>query len=119
MVAVRSMGLGFESLVGTMDGAGRKKAIVSPEYLSMLVRIGNERFAENGKRIGRFLEALRSEVDGDVVTVSKAHEKELRRERKMAEGLRRQAEARSRREQTAGEEIEAYIDDLAGDTNLP
>lgn len=120
MVAIRSMGLSFESLVGVMDSSGRKRSIVSPEYLRMLVRIGNERFVENGKRIGRFLEALRAEVidDGEDGGMSRVEEKEARREMKRAEGLRRQAEARERRGREKREEVEAYIDDLAEDTNL-
>ncbi|OIW30915.1 DUF207 domain-containing protein [Coniochaeta ligniaria NRRL 30616] len=120
MVAVRSMGLSFESLVGTMDGSGRKRSIVSPEYLKMLVLIANERFVENRKRIARFLEGLRAEVAdaGEMGLVSRADEKELRRETKRAEGLRRQAEARSRPLEEAVAEIESYIDDLAQDTNL-
>lgn len=118
IVAVRSMGLSFESLVGVMDAHGRKRSVVSPEYLKMLVRIGNERFVENRKRIRRFLEALRAEMkDEGHGEVSRAGEKELRRERKRAEGLRRQAEAKGRPKEELGE-VEAYIDDLAEDSNL-
>ena len=115
------MGLSFESLIGTVDGSGRRRSAVSPEYLGKLVRIGNERFVENGKRIARFLEALRLEVvPGETVGGAQdgRSEKGVRRERKMAEGLRRQAEARSRRGQKPAEEVEAYIDGLAEDTNL-
>lgn len=114
------MGLSFESLVGTMDDSGRKKSIVSTDYLKMLVRIANERFVENQKRIARFLQGLRDEVAdaGGSAEVSRADEKEMRREAKRAEGLRRQAEARNRREEKPVEEIESYIDDLAQDTNL-
>lgn len=120
MVAVRSMGLSFESLIGVVDGSGRARAIVSPEYLEMLVRIGNERFVENSKRIGRLLEALRAEADGNEEGKgrSREEEKEARRERKRAEGLRRQAEATERRGRGQGEEVEAYIEGLEGDTNL-
>lgn len=134
MVAIRSMGLSFESLVGTVDGSGRKQSIVSPEYLKMLVRIANERFVENRKRIGRFLDALRAEVAGagGAANVSSADEKELRRESKRAEGLRRQAEvldrqaervrrqveARGSRQEKPVADLESYMDDLAQDTNL-
>lgn len=113
------MGLSFESIIGVMDTEGRKRSIVSLEYLKMLVRIGNERFVENAKRIGRFLEALRAEVtdDGDG-EVSRAEEKELRRERKRAEGLRRQAEAKGRPKKELTE-VDAYIGGLAEDANLP
>ncbi|KAB5547288.1 tRNA wybutosine-synthesizing protein [Coniochaeta sp. 2T2.1] len=123
MVAIRSMGLGFESLVGVMDAAGRKRSLVSKAYLEMLVKIGNERFVENGRRIGRFLEELRNtgEDEGDG---EGKEDKEARRERKKAEGLRRQAEetegdrARRRRSERIVEQIEFYIDDLERDRNL-
>ncbi|KAB5560081.1 tRNA wybutosine-synthesizing protein [Coniochaeta sp. 2T2.1] len=123
MVAIRSMGLGFESLVGVMDVAGRKRSLVSKGYLEMLVKIGNERFVENGRRIGRFLEELRNtgEDEGDG---EGKEDKEARRERKKAEGLRRQAEetdgdrARRRRSERIAEQIEFYVDDLERDRNL-
>jgi tRNA wybutosine-synthesizing protein 3 len=98
---------------------GRRKAVVSMDYLRMLVTIGNERFVENEKRIARFLDALRSEVkkqeagQGDGNGNGKS-EKELRRERKMAEGLRRQAEARRQKEQEVVEDLAGRFEDETG-----
>jgi len=60
MVAVRSMGLCFESLIGSQDEQGRRTCLVTHNYLATLVRIANERFAENSKRIARFQAALKS-----------------------------------------------------------
>lgn len=122
MVAIRSMGLSFESLIGKVDGSGKIQPIVSVDYLRLLVKIGNERFVENEKRIARFLEALRAEVkglkeaesaDGNGNGKGKS-EKELRRQRKMAEGLRRQAEmaeAKRSREAEAVEDLAGRIED--------
>lgn len=117
IVAIRSMGLSFESLIGMVDPAGRRQAIVSMDYLRMLVRIGNERFAENGKRIARFLGALRSEVqkqESGQGEGNRKSEKERRREKKMAEGLRRQAEARRLKEQEVVEDLAGRIEDEMG-----
>jgi tRNA wybutosine-synthesizing protein 3 len=119
IVAIRSMGLSFESLIGMVGPRGRRKAVVSMDYLRMLVTIGNERFVENEKRIARFLDALRSEVkkqeagQGDGNGNGKS-EKELRRERKMAEGLRRQAEARRQKEQEVVEDLAGRFEDETG-----
>ncbi|KOS20840.1 tRNA wybutosine-synthesizing protein 3 [Escovopsis weberi] len=102
MVAVRSMGLGLESLVGYAPGpdAARRRRTVSPEYLRMLLRVCNERFAENAKRIERFRDAFGREVraaaaGGHGAKMSpeggRWEDPAERRERKRAEGLRRRA----------------------------
>lgn len=59
IVAIRSMGLGFESLVGFEDSDGTRHATVSPAYLRDLMDVGNERFVENTKRIERFSSAFK------------------------------------------------------------
>ncbi|KAI5464031.1 methyltransferase TYW3-domain-containing protein [Mariannaea sp. PMI_226] len=61
MVAIRSMGLAFESLVGQQVD-GQCQRLVTPEYLQTLIRIANERFVENTKRIERFRTAFRDAV---------------------------------------------------------
>ncbi|GAW26083.1 putative tRNA wybutosine-synthesizing protein [Rosellinia necatrix] len=93
MVAIRSMGLSFESLVGVQED-GVTKCTVSDDYLRSLVRIANERFEENGKRIERFRSAIleasyppKKKSDG-----TEWEDAQARRERKRAEGLRRKAE---------------------------
>ncbi|KAI0403060.1 methyltransferase TYW3-domain-containing protein [Xylaria palmicola] len=92
IVAIRSMGLAFESLIGIQED-GITRCTVSDDYLHNLVGIANERFEENRKRIERFR--------GVVLEVSYPPKKkdgsewedaQARRERKRAEGLRRKAE---------------------------
>lgn len=60
MVAVRSMGLGLESLVGYWDEErGECVCDVGEGTLRTLMGIAGERFEENERRIGRFREGLR------------------------------------------------------------
>ncbi|KAG7134908.1 tRNA wybutosine-synthesizing protein 3 like [Verticillium longisporum] len=96
LVAVRTMGLSFESLIGVESEAGRREAIVSTSYLKTLLDIGNDRFVENDKRIARFRSALRDAVTGRPAKVGENgvdwEDPAARKERKRAEGLRRQAE---------------------------
>lgn len=95
LVAIRSMGLGLESLVGARTGAA-VESTVSSAYLRTLMGISNERFAENTKRIQRFRAALAEAAaparkrDG-----TEWEDAEARRQRKKAEGLRRKAELQS------------------------
>ncbi|KAJ9155427.1 tRNA wybutosine-synthesizing protein-like protein [Pleurostoma richardsiae] len=95
MVAIRCMGLTFESLIG-LEAEGRRHCTVSSEYLETLLAIANERFAENTKRIERFRAAIREAMqekrkgkDG-----GEWEDPVARRERKRAEGLKRAAELR-------------------------
>ncbi|KAI8632646.1 methyltransferase TYW3-domain-containing protein [Xylariaceae sp. FL1651] len=92
IVAIRSMGLAFESLIGVQTD-GIAKSTVSEEYLHSLLRIANDRFKENRKRIQRFRDAV---LDADHPPKKKDgsewEDAEARRERKRAEGLRRKAE---------------------------
>ena len=97
MVAIRTAGLAFESLVGLVpsraqDGAEIKEEhitrIVSEEYLELLVDIANERFKANADRIQRFEQDLFKRDEG----FGRAWEDgKSRQERKRAEGLQRQA----------------------------
>ncbi|RYP23686.1 hypothetical protein DL765_000982 [Monosporascus sp. GIB2] len=92
IVAIRSMGLVLESLVG-MQTQGVPQRTVSAEYLETLLRIANERFVANTERIERFrlgvLEATQPPKKKDGTEWEDA---QTRRERKRAEGLRRKAE---------------------------
>ncbi|KAL2136417.1 hypothetical protein VTI74DRAFT_3851 [Chaetomium olivicolor] len=101
MVAVRSMGLSFESLIGA-ETDGNRRLIVSPQYLKTLVQIANERFVENQKRIARFSTAL------DVAFAPPKgkedwEDAEARRERKRQEGLRRREELKKNKSRPAGD----------------
>ncbi|KAF5982566.1 DUF207 domain-containing protein [Fusarium bulbicola] len=101
MVAIRTMGLAFESLIGQQVD-GHRQRIVSPEYLQTLVQIANERFTENKKRIQRFQNAFRDAVAAPVPRLNpEGQEWEdavARRERKRAEGLRKKAELKAKQE---------------------
>ncbi|TVY15014.1 tRNA wybutosine-synthesizing protein 3, partial [Lachnellula arida] len=58
MVGIRSMGLALESIVGYEEG-GSGVCMIPEGQLGLLLRVGNERFVENGRRIARFRGLLR------------------------------------------------------------
>ncbi|ROW10596.1 hypothetical protein VMCG_01648 [Cytospora schulzeri] len=105
IVAIRSMGLGLESLIGR-EVNRIKHCTVSREYLKALIKIANERFVENARRIERFRVLLREATStggsggGGKAKVRKGdgggewESAEVRRERKRLEGLRRAEEVR-------------------------
>ncbi|KAF4949437.1 hypothetical protein FGADI_8889 [Fusarium gaditjirri] len=101
MVAIRTMGLAFESLIGQQVD-GHRQCIVSPEYLRTLVQIANERFIENKKRIERFQIAFRDAVSAPVPRRNPEGQEwedtAARKERKRAEGLRKKAELKAKQE---------------------
>ncbi|KAK1782758.1 methyltransferase TYW3-domain-containing protein [Copromyces sp. CBS 386.78] len=110
IVAIRSMGLSFESLISVQpSSSSQRESLVTPEYLSLLVKIANERFEENKKRIARFREALRlafgSDEAGGAEEKKKAgdggewEDAEARKQRKREEGLARREEVRRRKEE--------------------
>jgi tRNA wybutosine-synthesizing protein 3 len=97
IVAVRSMGLSLESIIGCgNDRFHRPTCNVSEESLRSLIEIANERFEENTKRIERFrclLKKLSAERPDEVKRKGQEGEEwehpQVRRERKRAEGLLR------------------------------
>jgi len=106
MVAIRSMGLGFESIVGRLDSNGNACCIVSESLLRTLVETANERFKDNERRRGRFwndlVEELRVRSSGTVKGKEKRAEdggewedKDVRRERLRREGLERGKEKKT------------------------
>jgi tRNA wybutosine-synthesizing protein 3 len=54
MVAVRSAGLSFDSIIGYQSEDGRLVSLVDEEYLHVLMRIANQRFQTNTERISKF-----------------------------------------------------------------
>lgn len=107
VVAVRSMGLGFESLIGSQidhseSQQPRRQLLVSQAYLRTVMAVATERFAENAKRIARFQEALATLLAGPPGTpVGDGpvwEDAAARRERKRAEGLRRRAQLQKQQE---------------------
>jgi len=109
MVAVRSAGLALESVVGAChevdqdDGEDEDEkeldevdeyeddetvySLVSEEYCEMLLKLANERFKSNAKRMERFGDDLFSRKAGHA---SDWEDSEARKERKRAEGLKKQ-----------------------------
>lgn len=102
MVAVRSAGLAFESIIGVVcDGpnplGGERidneeqqeeeviEALIDEQYLKMLAQIANERFEANAKRIRRFEESLFGGKSGK--EEGEWEDKETRKQRKRQEGL--------------------------------
>lgn len=68
MLAIRSAGMGFGSVVGVFDdddfhndhdSVGRIRGLVSGEILRFILRVANDRFVENGLRRERFAEGVR------------------------------------------------------------
>lgn len=101
MVAVRSMGLALESIIGQSGSPGRWECFVSGRYLQGLLEISNNRFEENTRRIGRFRELLAAGLlanNGPAAKIkadgSNWEDASVRRERKKAEGLKRSQERR-------------------------
>ncbi|KAL8723116.1 MAG: hypothetical protein Q9225_000519 [Loekoesia sp. 1 TL-2023] len=113
MVAVRSAGLAFESIIGVVcdepEGSNRSRgekvdekpqqqeevieALVDEQYLKMLVQIANERFEANKNRIRRFEESLfggrNRKEEGEW------EDKETRKGRKRQEGLMKREELKA------------------------
>lgn len=115
MVAIRSMGLSLESLIGYEDAQGQRRRIVPPEYLKMLLQISNERFVENTKRIERFRSALKEAIlDPKSANVPKKLNPEgkewedaaARRERLRAEGLKRKAALQAEKKESTSQDVD-------------
>lgn len=92
MVAIRSNGLAMDSIIGIVDDAsGKICCVVEAAYIAMLVRVGNMRFKENAVRVER----LAANLDRVLFVHDGGWEdKDARRVRKRAEGLKRQEDAR-------------------------
>ncbi|OCT54904.1 DUF207 domain protein [Cladophialophora carrionii] len=114
MVAVRTAGLSFDTVVGYVDEGevevddvdGDTAApqhtetvhrIVGEEYLRMCVAVVNERFGWNEERRERFREELKRAMEREGLASGVAtgwEDKEARRKRKREEGLARQMRTR-------------------------
>ncbi|KAK2067463.1 hypothetical protein P8C59_001202 [Phyllachora maydis] len=91
VVGIRSMGLFFQSLIG-VEQEGERVCIVSSPYLNMVMKLANDRFVENARRIARFQEGLRKVFS--TKARGKWEDPELRRTRKREAGLKKKAELR-------------------------
>ena len=130
MVAVRTAGLGVESIIGhagvhdamaldhqRVEGdelyATEYEALVTEEYLGILVGIADERFKANKHKISRFRTCLREAM---ALQSRKEHDAaewedtEIRRQRKREEGLRASHDKKSLRN---GQTVNSVIDEIA------
>lgn len=100
MVAIRSSGLAFESIIGSAFADGHYisdvYSLVDEGYLELLLKIANDRFDSNIERMRRF----ESDLFGRVAsTTSMWEDSQIRKDRKRAEGLKQQEEVRKVRAQ--------------------
>lgn len=120
------MGLGLESLIGR-ETNGIKHCTVSGDYLKALMKIANERFSENARRIERFRRLLvdafgMAGQDGKRAGAARRvgegggawEDAVVRRERKRLEGLARAEEMRraklARKEEEEGHDVDGDSD---------
>jgi tRNA wybutosine-synthesizing protein 3 len=107
MVAVRSMGLAFDAIIGYQDSDGAAVSFVDETYLTRLVQIGNERFKTNSERIGRFRSYLLKEYSPNAENRGREDAAE-RRQRKRVEGLAKQHERKKQIVPDASDMLDDY-----------
>ncbi|KAH7075610.1 methyltransferase TYW3-domain-containing protein [Paraphoma chrysanthemicola] len=119
IVAVRSTGYSFDSIVGHQISTDQNIALVDEHYLKIMVAVANDRFRINAERIARFRAALteifQPTLDGANSLKKKDWEDaDARRQRKREEGLARQqamqAEAADGPDPTHDDEIGLKLD---------
>ena len=97
MVAIRTNGILFETIVGTWnEEPGSAVAVVEEGYLRLCAEVVNERFGWNAERKERLVGELQRAIgrEGLGGDMQGGETKEERRERKRREGLERQQAAR-------------------------
>jgi tRNA wybutosine-synthesizing protein 3 len=95
MVAVRSTGYSFDSIIGVQDDGGCNCSLVDENCFRTLVHIANDRFRINTERITRFRTALMASYRCQESSVGAStnpdwEDADARRRRKREEGLARQ-----------------------------
>ena len=120
MVAIRSSGLAFESVVGASTFEAEERynddedvnSLVTEEYLELLLKLANERFKANSERMKRFEDEL---FGKQIRKETPWEDGETRRERKRAEGLRKQNSLREQAVTHVGNETVQL--DAGGDSS--
>lgn len=120
VVAIRSTGYSFDSIIGYQDETGRNISLINEAHLQTLVCIANERFKINEKRIARFRTQLLESYK--LVPTPKSgsskpgwEDADARKQRKRADGLaRQQALQNTISEQKASTDNESLIIDSIG-----
>ena len=121
VVAVRSTGYSFDSIIGYQDEEGRNISLIDESHMRLLVGIANERFKINVERIARFrTQLLDSNQSASTTTFGASNpdweDADARKRRKRKEGLARQRAlqaATSEEKVLAGNES-LGVDDLGG-----
>ncbi|KAH8730624.1 methyltransferase TYW3-domain-containing protein [Phaeosphaeriaceae sp. PMI808] len=95
LVAVRSTGYSFDSIIGYQDQDGQNIPLVDERYLQTLILIVNDRFRINKERIDRFRTAIINAFQPQNVSPYASaspewEEADARKRRKREEGLARQ-----------------------------
>ncbi|KAJ6003176.1 hypothetical protein N7451_005723 [Penicillium sp. IBT 35674x] len=126
VVAVRSSGLSLESVIGYCDNddSGAEsvvRSLVTEEYLEMLIKMANERFAVNADRRERFRMGLLQSFSPDQIQLSGKERGKpadwedpmVRKERMRAEGLMRKKLLDSQKaSEPAGQDLENSTDHM-------
>lgn len=118
VVAIRSTGYSFDSIIGYQDDEGRNISLVDEGHLITLVCIANERFKINLERIARFRTQLLDSYQPALISGpsdSNWEDADVRKQRKRAEGLaRQQALQAAKSERNTVRENESYCVDVSG-----
>lgn len=118
VVAIRSTGYSFDSIIGYQNDEGRNISLIDEGHLRTLVCIANERFKINLERIARFRTQLLDSYQPALIsgpTDSNWEDTDVRKQRKRAEGLaRQQALQAAKSERNTVRENESYCVDVSG-----
>jgi tRNA wybutosine-synthesizing protein 3 len=119
VVAIRSTGYSFDSIIGYRDDKGRNISLIDEGHLRTLVCIANERFKINLERIARFRTQLLDSYQPTLMSGpsdSNWEDADVRKQRKRAEGLaRQQALQAAKSERNIVTENESLDVDVSGD----
>ena len=86
MVAVRTQGLAFDSIIAYEDQSGNLNPIVPEQYIRTMLEVANLRFATNTERKERFRRALlRVDAETKDSKINFWEPADVRRARKRAE----------------------------------
>ena len=119
MVAIRTMGLSFDNIVGVLHGDTKRESgveecprlLVDEDYLRVLVQLSNEKFKVNADRTQKFRALLAGRYATKVD--EEWEDATVRRERKRAEGLRRKAALAQRAQVDSKQEENVALQDVS------
>lgn len=121
VVAVRSTGYSFDSIIGYQDAEGCNISLIDELHLQTLVRIANERFKINLERITRFRTQLLDSYQATPTGTSGCskpdwEDADTRKQRKKEEGLARQRALQAARseEQAPIENESLLVENIGG-----